>query len=403
MESKTLSNIKSLYNYIIGFIFTSIIFLSLFFLYDLVTEYDPIIPNSVIVSIIFILYWYILYCSISIIGLIREFDKIIYLQFFFPFIPVFFIFLNIYQTRKFTENDIGIILITYALVLLITTVYLRLTSSRIISHVGGKDIGGLGDDFFITTVISSDNSYQIIQLIKATIINILGYKLKSIDQIYIEDRKYKIRYYSRKYAPNIWYSENILLLELIIETDEDPTEIKEFHQIEEFEIVDNDIIENECEYSFAFLYQFADLGDSIVHIGSEESELGLALKSILPDNTFIYQYKNTDITPVEIRSAIYTNLQNYLTIKHGALIDSFQTKVKNELQHMKDSHKTILRNIMILVLIIILSSAVFNFFNSLDISSNTTNTLVVIGTILTIIYTSLGIMSYFKNNIAKNK
>ena len=188
-------------------------------------------------------------------GLFRKYDEIKYLPFFTSIIPILIIFFKIYNAEEFDETDISLIILSYTFLSILTYKYLKITSSSIISHFVGKEIGGLGDDYFTTTVVSNDKySDQMEQLVKNTITNILNYKLIAINDIYINNRKYKIWHYSRKFAFNSWYRENILFLELLIETDEEIEYIEESDYIKEFEIIDEFEFDSGLVYSFIFLY-----------------------------------------------------------------------------------------------------------------------------------------------------
>ncbi|MCG7848410.1 MAG: hypothetical protein MIO93_04435, partial [ANME-2 cluster archaeon] len=78
----------------------------------------------------------------------------------------------IYNAEELDENDISLIILSYIFLSILTYKYLEITSSSIISHFVGKEIGDLGDDYFTTTVVSNDKYLdQIEKLVKNTITN----------------------------------------------------------------------------------------------------------------------------------------------------------------------------------------------------------------------------------------
>lgn len=255
-------------------------------------------------------------------------------------------------------------------------------SSGIIRLIVGKEIDTLGDDYFVITTISPYiSSYQTSNLIKNIIKNVSGYNLNSIDSMRIDDRKCKIYNYSRKAEWDGWCTENVLLVELPIITDECIEDIVEREFINDFEIFDQPTFtgsDYDSTYNFVFLYQFVDAGDSIMHHESIYTELCATIVSILPNDTFIYDHKDDDVTPPDIRDSLSSTLEKYIIMKHGALVDKLSTKIGNEIMRMKKSHKRIFKNLFIIAIIIAAIYFVYSWVCSLNLDQNSVNAIMMI-------------------------
>ena len=341
--------------------------------------------TSIGILIIFWCYLWILYFIVHVMGYFKEYDKIKYVPYFSSIIPIFFIFYMIYQTKDFDENDIGIIIISYTFVYVLTYLFLRETSSIFIDQFFGKEICSMGGDFSKTTLIFDYYSDNKIQLVKTTIGNILNYNLLSVNIINFKQRKYKIWHYSKKYPSYKWYKENVLLVELLVNTSETLEDIEEYDYIEDFEIVGEDVADYDLTHHFLFLYQFSDFGNSIESINSLDTELKLALQAMLPDDTLIFDYSKTDITPPEITICLYGLFEKYLTIKYGSLYDAMHFKIHDAFQGLRESHKRVLKYIVFFGLIFIILYSIFDFLNGLNISESATNSILIMCSILVLV------------------
>lgn len=409
MNSKNLSKLNSFINGLLKIFFTILIIFLIFWLYYLVINFNQSISILSIIIIIFVIYWVILYYLVNLMGLFNKYNEIKYIPLFSSFIPIFFIFLRIYQTREFIVNDFVLIIFSYTIVSISTYKILQASSSQIISQIIGKKISDLGNNFFITTIIFNNYSYEIRQLIKVTITNILKYKVVAITDINFNNQKYKIFHYRRKYEFNNWYNEDILLVELFIETDPILDEIDEYDYIEDYEILDEKNSNDEFTYTFVFLYQFFDVGKTLIHTQSDDTELGLILKSLLPKDTLIYQYSKLDVTPPEIIKSLYGAFEKYLTIKYGMMLEVIYVRIRNEIQQMKESHKKILKYISYSGIYLTILLLIFNYLNSINLNQSSTNALLIIFALITAtpsffsIYRVIGNIISTENNDTQTK
>ena len=166
-------------------------------------------------------------------------------------------------------------------------------------------------------------------------------------------------------------------------------DIGERESIHDFEIFnESEFTDDEYDsvYNFVFLYQFLDCGDAIMHTPSVATELYLTLTSILPNDTLISYHKYDDVAPPKIKTLLYSALEKYIIMKHGALVYKLSIKIGTEIVKIQESHRRIVKHLIIIAITIAAIYFAYSWVCSLNLDQNSVNAIMMILMFLTLAF-----------------
>ncbi len=365
--------------------------------------------------LIFVLYVFVMGGSIITMGLLKLHSRIKYISLILP-LPFTLTIITIFSYSSVNEPVLAFIgAIVYVVLTIVTLKFIKETSLILLAlFFGRNNIDCSGDDFNNISIYSTPTfDENLDNFIKDILINLLGYKFQNIKAITVNNKKYEVYEYVKSVNNGSLQNQIAIITRIKLHIWDNINSIQEKESIEEYELYDN--IELICEttnlYDLYQIYQFYDDGESLFHCQSD-SEISLALMSLLPKYTNIYVHKDDDVTPRDIRILFSNIFKRYLFKKYSHFVDSSILLYSEITTNIDKSTAKLFKVGTIGISTILGTYFVYKsefFGNFLDSISATQSPILINGAaIITIAYTLSNVITklftYYKHNIfIKNK